>query len=65
MDEERIAGDPTYRNLEGTLFRTPLRLILAHVFNHQTHHCGQVGDMLSQDGASPPELDLICYVCAP
>jgi len=32
------------------------------LINHQTHHRGQVHDMLSQAGASPPELDLIYYV---
>ena len=32
------------------------------IVNHQTHHRGQVHGMLSQAGASPPELDLIYYV---
>ena len=62
MDEARMAGDLVYRNVAGTQFRTPMRLVFTHLFNHQTHHRGQVHDMLSQAGASPPELDLIYYV---
>ena len=61
MDEGRIAGDLTYRNLKGVQFCTPMRLTLTHLFNHQTHHRGQVHGMLSQAGVSPPELDLIYY----
>ena len=62
MDEERIAGDLAYRNVAGEPYRTPMRLVWTHLFNHQTHHRGQVHGMLSQAGASPPELDLIYYV---
>ena len=62
MDEERIAGDLAYRNVAGEPFRTPTRLVLTHLFNHQTHHRGQVHGMLSHAGVSPPELDLIYYV---
>jgi uncharacterized damage-inducible protein DinB len=62
MDEERIAGDLAYRNVAGEPFRTPMRLVLTHLFNHQTHHRGQVHGMLSHAGVPPPELDLIYYV---
>ena len=62
MSEDRIAGDLAYRNLAGTLFRTPMRLVWTHLFNHQTHHRGQVHDMLSQAGTAPPELDLIYFI---
>jgi uncharacterized damage-inducible protein DinB len=36
-------------------------LMLATVFNHQTHHRGQVHAMLKEAGAAPPALDLINY----
>ena len=62
MTEDRLAGDLAYSNLAGTPFRTPLRLVWTHLFNHQTHHRGQVHDMLSQAGTAPPELDLIYYI---
>ena len=62
MTEDRLAGDLAYSNLAGTPFRTPMRLVWTHMFNHQTHHRGQVHDMLSQAGIAPPELDLIYYI---
>jgi uncharacterized damage-inducible protein DinB len=51
-----------YANSKGQSFATPRRLVLGHLFNHQTHHRGQVHDMLSQTDVEPPELDLIFYV---
>ncbi len=51
-----------YRNTKGEDFATPHRLVLGHLFNHQTHHRGQVHDMLSQTAVAPPELDLIYFV---
>lgn len=42
--------------------QTPLYLCWLHVFNHQTHHRGQVHDQLSKDETSPPSLDLMHYL---
>ncbi|MCZ6558158.1 MAG: damage-inducible protein DinB, partial [SAR324 cluster bacterium] len=36
----------------------PVSLLLAHFFNHQTHHRGQVHDMLCQTEVAPPVLDM-------
>ncbi|MEJ2029849.1 MAG: DinB family protein, partial [Maritimibacter sp.] len=36
----------------------PLGLCIAHVFNHQTHHRGQVHAMLTAAGAKPDDTDL-------
>ncbi len=33
-------------------------IAVAHMFNHQTHHRGQVHGLLSQAGIDPPSLDL-------
>ncbi|MGI9452685.1 MAG: DinB family protein [Geminicoccaceae bacterium] len=41
---------------------TPLHLCWLHLFNHQTHHRGQVHDQLSQTEVPPPSLDLIFYL---
>ena len=35
----------------------PLHRLLAHVFEHQTHHRGQVHAMLSGSAVAPPQLD--------
>jgi len=39
------------------LQRDYVRRILAHVFEHQVHHRGQVHSMLSGTGVAPPQLD--------
>ena len=41
---------------------TPLHLCWLHLFNHQTHHRGQVHDQLSQTAVAPPPLDLIYFL---
>ena len=41
---------------------TPLHLCWLNLFNHQTHHRGQVHDQLSQTEVPPPPLDLIFYL---
>ena len=41
---------------------TPLHLCWLHLFNHQTHHRGQIHDQLVQTEVSPPPLDLIYYL---
>lgn len=41
---------------------TPLHLCWLHLFNHQTHHRGQIHDQLSQTEVAPPSLDLLFYL---
>jgi len=60
--EADLTGMLSYTNIAGASFTQPLALVLGHVFNHQTHHRGQVHDMLSQTGTTPPELDLIYFI---
>jgi uncharacterized damage-inducible protein DinB len=49
-----------YRTLNGTPQRQPIRDILAHLFNHQTHHRGQAHAALTALGlAEPVPLDLL------
>jgi uncharacterized damage-inducible protein DinB len=45
----------------GTTVSTPMRFVLAHLFNHGTHHRGQVHGLLSQTSVPPPSLDLIYF----
>jgi uncharacterized damage-inducible protein DinB len=41
---------------------TPLDVCWVHLFNHQTHHRGQVHDQLSQTEVPPPPLGLILHL---
>lgn len=50
-----------YRTTEGEPRTLSLQLILQHLFNHQTHHRGQVHTMLSQADIEPPALDLVYF----
>lgn len=64
MPPKRLDDDLAYRQIvqPGGMRRTPMRLVLAHMFNHQTHHRGQVHDQLTQTLIAPPSLDLIFYL---
>jgi uncharacterized damage-inducible protein DinB len=59
LDPEWLSGDLTW--FSGALGREvsrPRCLLLTHMFNHQTHHRGQVHCLLTQCGAKPGVTDL-------
>ena len=58
IDEGFLGGKIRYRNNEGRTLEDPVDVLLPHFFNHQTHHRGQIHDMLSGTDAPPPVLDL-------
>ncbi len=58
LEESFLEGEISYVNNAGQLCHDPAPLILAHVFNHQTHHRGQIQIMLSETPVSPPSLDM-------
>jgi len=58
LEPRFLAGTIGYVNNEGRACEDPADLLLLHFFNHQTHHRGQVHDLLSQAGRRPPVLDL-------
>jgi uncharacterized damage-inducible protein DinB len=62
LSEDRLAGSFSYRTISNPSDRTqPLSPALAHFFNHQTHHRGQVHALLSGFGIDPLSLDLIVF----
>jgi len=62
LDEAQLAGTIKYRNMRGDHMEQPLTQVLAHVFNHQTHHRGQAHTLLSQMGREAPALDLVYFL---
>jgi uncharacterized damage-inducible protein DinB len=60
LDEAALEGLLKYANTSGKAFEQQRRDILAHLFNHQTHHRGQAHTILSLlTGREPPQLDLL------
>ena len=47
-----------YSGMMARQMKRPLGLLIAHVFNHQTHHRGQVHAMLTAAGAKPQDTDI-------
>lgn len=76
LDEDRRMIDITASYAEGDLDKivsyrmvtrpddvsTPRHLCWLHLFNHQTHHRGQIHDRLIGTPVAPPPLDLIFYL---
>lgn len=54
-----VAAPMTYQTTKGQPFTQPAWQVLSHVFNHQTHHRGQVTTLLMQAGVDPGPTDLL------
>ncbi len=62
LSEQRISQPLRYRTLTNPAdIEQPLSSVLLHVFNHQTHHRGQVHCLLTGLGLDAPALDLIAF----
>ena len=60
LSSETIAGELRYTSIVNPQPRVmPMPLALAHFFNHQTHHRGQVTTLLMQKGIDPGVTDLM------
>ena len=59
ISETALQGDLTYFSAAaGCEFTRPRWQLVAHMFNHQTHHRGQVHSLLTRCGARPGDTDL-------
>ena len=59
LDDAAVAGDLTWFSHAIKAEVTKRKwLLLTHMFNHQTHHRGQVHCMLTQAGGKPGDTDL-------
>ncbi len=56
---ERFEGKLAYTTTNGQALSLPFAATLAHVFNHGTHHRGQITAALTMLGQPCPELDLV------
>lgn len=63
LDEGKLAASFTYSPVSSpTVITQPLGPVLAHVFNHQTHHRGQVHMILTSLGRPSVVLDLVYFL---
>jgi uncharacterized damage-inducible protein DinB len=57
--DQRWASELRYRRGNGEAMALPFAATLAHVFNHGTHHRGQITAAITAMGHACPELDLV------
>jgi uncharacterized damage-inducible protein DinB len=62
LDETRLAAPLRYRTTLGWEHEQPVAEVLAHMFNHQTHHRGQAHAVLTGLGREAPPMDLVLYL---
>lgn len=58
LTPEFLGSTIQYINNAGRVYTDPANLLVAHFFNHQTHHRGQIHDMITQTEIAPPSLDM-------
>lgn len=62
LSEDDLAGRIRYKTITNPAeIEQPLAPALIHLFNHQTHHRGQVHCLLTGFGLDAPALDLILF----
>jgi uncharacterized damage-inducible protein DinB len=55
-----LTGDLTWQSgATGARLTRPLAVCMIHMFNHQTHHRGQVHAMMTRAGLAAPVTDLV------
>jgi len=59
LDEARLDGRLDYVSTRGIAQSLPFAPTLAHVFNHGTHHRGQITAAITSMGHACPELDMV------
>ena len=62
LQEIDLSQSLTYTNTKGVSFSKPFSQLLLHLFNHQTHHRGQVTTLLNQMTIDIGETDLLMLI---
>jgi uncharacterized damage-inducible protein DinB len=60
--DERWGGSLNYTTMRGSSANLPFAATLAHVFNHATHHRGQITAAMTHMGYDCPELDMVYFL---
>jgi uncharacterized damage-inducible protein DinB len=59
FDDARFTGTLDYTTTKGVAQSLPFAPTLGHVFNHATHHRGQITAAITAFGQPVPELDMV------
>lgn len=62
LDEQALDSMLEYKTSRGEMKRQVLWWAVGHLFNHQTHHRGQVTTLLTQAGIDPGATDLVAML---
>ncbi len=65
LTDEALGATLHYSSLSGVPQEHPLWYAVQHLFNHQTHHRGQVTALLMQLGRDPGATDMIALLREP
>ena len=60
--QERWSGVLSYTTMRGMPASLPFSATLTHVFNHATHHRGQITAAMTHMGYECPELDMVYFL---
>ena len=62
LSKENMHKEITYKGFETGNTTYTINILLITLFNHQTHHRGQIHNMLSQAGVKPPQIDVLDFI---
>ncbi|WP_370977879.1 DinB family protein [Agaribacterium sp. ZY112] len=62
LNETDLKGSLSYKNTKGDSFCKSMAALLLHLFNHQTHHRGQITTVLNQLGFDYGVTDLLLEI---
>ncbi len=62
LSDDVLISPLTYQSTKGELFIKNLGFLIQHLFNHQTHHRGQVTTLLNQAGIDVGTTDLLLSI---
>ncbi|MEH6652083.1 MAG: DinB family protein [Motiliproteus sp.] len=62
VDESDFIKPLTYKNTKGVVSERNFAELVVHLFNHQTHHRGQITTLLNQRGVDAGVTDLLIEI---
>lgn len=62
LDDQQLQQLLSYKNMKGEPMQKKLSSVVQHVFNHQTHHRGQLTTVFSQMGLDVGVTDLLMMI---